>query len=43
LAIAAKMLVNIGTKDIRDRYDSVVAAKRKAQEDPTVKFIFFNA
>jgi hypothetical protein len=35
--IAAKRLVDIHTKDIRDRYGSVAAAKRKAQDDPTVK------
>jgi hypothetical protein len=35
--IAAKGLMDIHTKDIRDRYGSVAAAKRKAQDDPTVK------
>ena len=35
--VAAKRLVDISTKDIRDRYGSVAAAKRKAQEDSTVK------
>ena len=35
--VAAKRLFDISTKDIRDRYGSVAAAKRKAQEDATVK------
>jgi hypothetical protein len=30
-------LVDISTKDIYDHYGSVAAAKRKAQEAPTVK------
>jgi Protein of unknown function (DUF3435) len=35
--VAAKGLADISTKAIRDRYGSVAAAKRKTQEDPTVK------
>jgi hypothetical protein len=31
------LLVDISTKDIRDRYGSMAAVKRKALEDPTVK------
>lgn len=35
--VSAKRLVDSSTKAVRDRYGSVAAAKRKAQEDPTVK------
>jgi hypothetical protein len=35
--VAAKELADTSTKAIRGRYGSVAAAKRKAQEDPTVQ------
>jgi hypothetical protein len=35
--IAAKRQADVSTKAIRDRYVSVAAAKRKAQEDPTLE------
>lgn len=38
--IAAKNQANASTKTIRDRYGSLAAAKRKAQEDPTVQIEF---
>ena len=35
--VAAKRLLDDSTKALRDRYGSVAAAKRKAQDDPTVQ------
>jgi Protein of unknown function (DUF3435) len=35
--VVARRLLHSSTKALRDRYGSVAAAKRKAQEDPTVQ------